>query len=328
MWTRRRWRHIRSDVIREIRNSWRSGRIGRAHARPRLHLLQMVGYPDVANLTEAFGGRCTPGPGWRDRDDGCYQNPISLERLRAANLDYVRRRTSGGSVAPHSDVMLAELIDESLDRPEHLDGGRSGHSQSPTSRTWILWWNIPENVFAATSFAIIQEDENGKVKIRRGEDWRRSSHNATVRAWDVPTHHMVGDFVSMPKKMADARSCLHVFGHDLLNAYRQWPVRHPSHNATFLHTEHGLTLWFHLAMCFGAAASVWNFNRVADALQLLTRTLLLLVGGHYVDDFNGIEYAEHSDSAFHAFSEFFHVLGLKNPMEVVRSCPIESRLTS
>ena len=35
--------------------------------------------------------------------------------------------------------------------------------------------------------------------------------------------------------------------------------------------------------------------------------LLLLVGGHYVDDFNGIEYAEHSDSAFHAFSEF-HVL--------------------
>ena len=80
-----------------------------------------------------------------------------------------------------------------------------------------------------------------------------------------------------------------VFGHDLLNVYRQWPVRHPSHNATFLHTEHGLTLWFHLAMCFGAAASVWNFNRVADALQLLTRMLLLLVGGHYEDDFNGIE---------------------------------------
>ena len=159
----------------------------------------------------------------------------------------------------------------------------------------------PGDVFAATSFTIIQEDENGKVKIRRGEDWRRSYHNATVRAWDVPTHHMVGDFVSMARRMADDRNGLHFFGHDLLNAYRQWPVRHPSHNATFLHTEHGLTLWFHLAMCFGAAASVWNFNRVADALQLLTRMLLLLVGGHYVDDFNGIEYAEHSDSAFHAF---------------------------
>ena len=48
-----------------------------------------------------------------------------------------------------------------------------------------------------TSFAIPQEDENGKVKIRRGEGWRRSSHNATVRAWDVPTHHTVGDFAAM-----------------------------------------------------------------------------------------------------------------------------------
>ena len=70
--------------------------------------------------------------------------------------------------------------------------------------------------------------------------------------------------------------------------YRQWPVKQPSHNATFLHTQRGLTLWFHMAMRFGAAASVWNFNRVADALQ---RMLLLIVGGHYVDDFNGLEYA-------------------------------------
>ena len=31
---------------------------------------------------------------------------------------------------------------------------------------------------------------------------------------------------------------------------------------------------------------MWNFNRTADPLQLLTRVLLLLMGGHYVDDFN------------------------------------------
>ena len=43
-------------------------------------------------------------------------------------------------------------------------------------------------------------------------------------------------------------------------------------------------------MCFGAAASVWNFNRAADALQLLLRGLLLVVGRHYVDDFNAIDY--------------------------------------
>ena len=168
---------------------------------------------------------------------------------------------------------------------------------------------LAEDVFAATSFTILHKDENGKVKIRRGEDWRRCTHNATIRAWDVPTHHMAGDFAAMARRMTDAGDDLHVFGHDLLNVYRQWPVRHPSHNATFLRTKHGLTLWFHLAMCFGATASVWNFNRVADALQLLTRMLLLLAGGHYMDDFNGVEYAEHSDSD--AFSEFFHILGLR-----------------
>ena len=64
-------------------------------------------------------------------------------------------------------------------------------------------------------------------------------------------------------------------------------------------------------MCFGAAASVWNFNRVADALQLPTRMTLLIVGGHYVDDFNGLEYAEHTDSAFNAFSDFFVTMGLR-----------------
>ena len=42
---------------------------------------------------------------------------------------------------------------------------------------------------------------------------------------------------------------LRVYGHDLLKAYRQWPVR-----ATFLPSASGVTLWFHLAMCFGAAA--------------------------------------------------------------------------
>ena len=51
-------------------------------------------------------------------------------------------------------------------------------------------------------------------------------HSATVRAWDVPTHHMVGDFGTMAqRRMSDATDDLHVF---------EWPVRHPSHNAAFL----------------------------------------------------------------------------------------------
>ena len=73
-----------------------------------------------------------------------------------------------------------------------------------------------DTLVEATSFAIIREDENGKIKIRRGEDWRRSSHNATVRAWDVPTHHTVDDFTSMPRRLA-----VQVFGHD-----RHYAARH------------------------------------------------------------------------------------------------------
>ena len=40
-----------------------------------------------------------------------------------------------------------------------------------------------------------------------------------------------------------------VFGHDMLNAYRQWPVRHPSHSGTFV-ARPASPSGFHLAMCF------------------------------------------------------------------------------
>ena len=64
-------------------------------------------------------------------------------------------------------------------------------------------------------------------------------------------------------------------------------------------------------MCFGAAASVWNFNGAGDALQFLTRALLFLVGGHYVDDFNGVDATDLADSAFYGFADFFLLMGLK-----------------
>ena len=43
-------------------------------------------------------------------------------------------------------------------------------------------------------------------------------------------------------------------------------------------------------MCFGAVESVWNFNRAADALQMLLRA---------------------ADSAFSSFALFFELLGLR-----------------
>ena len=77
----------------------------------------------------------------------------------------------------------------------------------------------PGDVFAAVSFPILQTDQNGDVKLRRSEDWRRSAHNSTVRATDVPTHQFVGDFVDIARRMAKDHEKLVVYGHDLLNAY-------------------------------------------------------------------------------------------------------------
>ena len=42
---------------------------------------------------------------------------------------------------------------------------------------------------------------------------------------DVPTHHFSGSFVDLAR--TDSQDLV-VFGNDLLNAYRQWPVRAPA----------------------------------------------------------------------------------------------------
>ena len=85
----------------------------------------------------------------------------------------------------------------------------------------------------------MQEDGEGNVKVRRGEDWRRSGHNATILAHDVPTRHFVDDVVGLSSggwwswQAAEVSPAARLFGHDLLNAYRQWAVRNPAHSGTF-----------------------------------------------------------------------------------------------
>ena len=221
----------------------------------------------------------------------------------ATNAEYVRRRVHTAKVDEHSEKLLLELIAEKrLGRvigptrpPAWLHRVRettfADHQDVDTINS------PPGDIFLAASFPVCQTDENGELKVRRAEDWRRSGHNSTVSVADVPTHHFVGSFVDLARRMAHDRRQLVVFGHDLLNAYRQWPVRRPAHCGTFLATKHGVTFWFHLAMNFGATASVWNFNRAADALQQLLRGLLLTPTGHYVDDFNGVEDADLGESA-------------------------------
>ena len=293
-----------------------------------LELLRRVGYPDMPGITDDLTngfvmlGEVRRAPGWRTRTDGRYSNPASLEQLAATNWAYVKARTSRLAAGTHTDTLLAELVEETrLGRvvgPTRAPPGWNLHTTAVLDRPGVdtLVPPPPGQHFAAASFPIVQTDEAGNDKIRRGEDWRRSGHNSTIRAHDVPTHHFVDDYVDMIRRLVEivgvpAVAAIRIFGHDLMNAYRQWPVRDPAHSGTFLAGPHGVTMWFHMAMCFGAAASVWNFNRTADALQALKRVLLWIVSGHFVDDFNGVDIEDMADGAFHGMAEFFELLGLQ-----------------
>ena len=346
---RRRWRHdivrIRREVLAEVHlliddleeesRSWMAARpswVRATYSTPDkpaptrvlafLELLRRLGYPDMAAITEDMTdgfqmlGEIRPGPGWRRREDGKYQNPVPIADLVATNADYVRRKVHTARVGEHSEKLLHELTAEKRlgrvigpTRPPEWLRSVKATAVADHQDVDIIAEPPPGDAFLAASFPVCQTDENGELKVRRAEDWRRSGHNSTVSVADVPTHHFVGSFVDLARRMAHDRRRLVVFGHDLLNAYRQWPVRRPAHCGTFLATKHGVTFWFHLAMNFGATASVWNFNRAADALQQLLRGLLLTPTGHYVDDFNGVEDDDLGESAADGFQNLFAALG-------------------
>ena len=121
----------------------------------------------------------------------------------------------------------------------------------------------PGRHFAAASFAIVQEDGEGNVKVRRGEDWRRSGHNATILAHDVPTHHFVDDVVDFIRRVVELAGsrgvpAARLFGHDLLNAYRQWAVRNPAHSGTFLAGLTGVDLPELAASAFYSLADLFQ----------------------------------------------------------------------
>lgn len=148
-------------------------------------------------------------------------------------------------------------------------------------------------------------------KIRRCEDFRRGVHNSTIGATDVPHHHNIGAYVSMAAWFQERSHQPRIWAHDLQSAYRQFPIEEPWQGFTLLFTPHGPTLWQHQALMFGATASVWGFNRAADAAAHLSRQLLLTCTMHYVNDFGGVEPSTSSQSGFHTFTEFSEILGLR-----------------
>ena len=148
-------------------------------------------------------------------------------------------------------------------------------------------------------------------KVRRCEDFRRSHHNDLLQVWDTPHHHDISTHISIAKAFSDLHHQCSTWCQDLNSAYRQFPLKCPSHAFTILMCPFGATLWRHHCLAFGASGSVWSFNRAADAMTFVARRLWLSPVTHYVDDFSCTEATATNESSYLAFETTFKHLGLR-----------------
>ncbi|CAE7487292.1 PUB3, partial [Symbiodinium sp. CCMP2456] len=192
---RRQWRHdlcrIRREVVAELLTTHgpgsrncrpMSGLPIRSRTAPGptfLGLLRDLGYPATADLEEDLR--------------------LGFDMLGPENPPYVAAKCSRGRSGVHTAALLEELVQEArLGRVTGPCAAPDHWSVATSALPWTADMHTLRqpplgDCFAALSFAICQVDENGDLKLRRGEDWRRSGHNATMSAGDVPTHHFLGD---------------------------------------------------------------------------------------------------------------------------------------
>lgn len=241
-----------------------------------LHLLRETGMPLLdalaQDLCEGFQvlGTLNPGAGWLPRAaDQKYEFPISTESFKKNNRIYTLRRLQSKRVDPEWKTMLQEL------RAEVLKGRMSGPFAAPD------WWPITsvslngesllelptQDLAFSFCFSVKQSD-----KIRRCEDFRRSGHNSTIEAHDVPCHHDITVFTEVALQNLHRGFRSSIWAQDLQGAYRQFPVRSPDDCFCVLMTPQGPLILKHHALMFGATSSVWNFNRAADSLMFLMQS--------------------------------------------------------
>jgi hypothetical protein len=185
------------------------------------------------------------------------------------------------------------------------------HGGDPPRARGLLPAPADDACYCAIAFPIEQTSPNGELKIRRGEDWRRSHHNRLARTYDKPVHYTIDHHVEavhatfktgLPEPVS--------WGQDHEGAYRQLPARPLHCMFVLLITDAGPTLWRHRVTMFGSKAAVWAYNRFADAIMHLSRTILLCSTLHYVDDFTAIEARPLAASGFAAFEDLSGLLGV------------------
>ena len=285
-------------------------------------LLKQVHYPQAEllhrELSSGFRlmGQLQPGTNWHLRSDNKYLMPKTHEEFVDHNNNYVQRKLQKARVDDHYEMMLDEIVQEvkmgrmngPYTAPPHWDH----HTVIPQKYPDLQLIPIPHPSPAiAMAFSIQQTGSDGQEKIRRGEDWRRSGHNATCIMHDQPYHHTPDHFAALAIRthQYNPNHLLHVWGHDHDGAYRQLPLDLPEQAYVLLHTPEGPTLWSHNVLLFGSSASVWGYNRFGDALVSMSRLILLCPTMHYVDDYGSTEVSHHAESGFRSFEDFNGALG-------------------
>lgn len=149
------------------------------------------------------------------------------------------------------------------------------------------------------------------MKIRRGEDWRRSRRNKTISTSDVPNAHRAGTFVAVARWFHTNHRQANLWASHHEAAYRQVAVQDPDETYVPLRIAGGWTLWRHHCLLFRSAASVWSYTRVADFITWLGRALTLAPVVHYVDDYACVEASQTSQSSYKRTHQTLETLGFK-----------------
>lgn len=225
-----------------------------------IHLLRICGFEGVDELEEDLTcgfpmvGQLHSGSGWLPRRDGQYSHPISMSQFHELNRAYVKEKIRQPKHSPHWKTMLDELLrDKAKGRVQGPFSapaswgmqtvGVDGHPCTPTPTS---------EVYPALCFAVEQAD-----KIRRCEDFRRSSHNSTISVDDCPHHHDLDLYVRLLQRLKryDSGTPL-IWGQDLDAAYRQLPVRPDAYCYTLLVVDTGVTLAPHSGALWSSCSSL------------------------------------------------------------------------
>ena len=168
-----------------------------------IHILESIQYPHTRQLQQelsqgfALLGNLHPGLNWHVRTDSKYTCPTSIETLRQNNRAYIHKKLQQNHVDPHWQLMATEIATEvqqgrmagPFQAPEWLQTNTAPLKEYPhTSSLLPLPHSDP---IIAMAFSIEQTGSDGKPKIRRGEDWRRSGHNQACHMTDQPYHRTI-----------------------------------------------------------------------------------------------------------------------------------------